>query len=326
MLLLAINHDAPSYPDQLLSPFSEQLLVECAIRWRVLPHLRQLIFADCILSRFCDSQSTHKILFPFLSRTLKKIFANLSRTSTLCSQSDLDHVLSLLVRSEDVFRGHFLANFSGSMSSSSPEEVIESFHILESIYSDSLFSKDIAPELPHVQSASPRETLLQLLLEAVNSRYKALEKSVINEAQLLSRVKVLAKAIRVETNNYVWRYPYPLLGNINVAEFATSIYWSLFVLEMENLRYSTEVTEGQYTIAEILELYQIVRLLRDTASQDRRATIDINEAFDVETCFEPFMMQWVRLTDMKVDDWAKESVLADKVALLCRGSRREWRG
>ena len=186
---------------------------------------------------------------------MKRAFGKLLRERTMSTAEDLDNLLHLLIRSEEFFRSHFLSNFSDSLSqaATSAEDVIESFEILERIYSDPLYQKNHASLSPTQKTPPPKETLVNLLITAINDRYKTLEQSISSETERdLSRVTYLAKAIRMEVNAYVWRYPDLLLGTINVAGFATSTYLNFFVLEMENLKLSPAMAEGDYTIAEML--------------------------------------------------------------------------
>lgn len=268
-----------------------------------------------MLNRFSHSDLGREIRFSALCRVMKRTFGKLLRERAASTSEDLDNLLHLLVKSEEFFRQHFLANFSDSLSpsASSAEDVIDSFEILERIYSDPLFQKH--PSEKTARGESPREILTDLLLQAINDRYKSMETEISSEeTRDLSRVVALAKTIRMEVNAYVWRYPDPLLGTISVAGFATSTYLNFFVLEMENLRHSPDMANGDYTIAEMLELYQIVRILKDLGSQEAIMAADI-AGFDVEVWFEPFVTKWLSLTDKKVDEWVGGSVSVDKVRL-----------
>ncbi|KAI9018368.1 hypothetical protein DFJ74DRAFT_219867 [Hyaloraphidium curvatum] len=318
LLVLAVNHDAPSYPEELLSPFSRQLLVECAVRWRISSHLRELTFADAMLSRFLTPDVGREIRFTVLCDTIKRTLDKLIRERSQSTSEDLYGLLHFLNRAEDFFRSHFLAHFSDSLSpsASSADDVIDSFEILERIYADPIFSGSTADDGAAVERGSVRDRLVDLLLEAINERYKSME-SEVAEGSLrdISRVAKLAKAIRMEVNAYVWRYPDPLLGSVSVSAFATASYLRHFVLEMENLRHSEQMADGNYTIAEMLELYQIVRILKDvgSAAADDPQAVHLIAGFDVEIWFEPFVSKWLHITDLKVDDWVGGSVAVDKL-------------
>jgi hypothetical protein len=320
LVALCVAHDSPSHPHDLLAGPSKQLLLEVGTRWRITPQFHSICFAEVMITRFIQSPADTRLpdVLNKLTTTIRRVEAQFKTMQT----SEVEAYLALLVRTEKTLRLHLLNHFGDALTTSGPntgaaQDVYGVMQVLALIYDNFVYQKSskitaqdlLQGKVPEIRMRSV-ETLTELLLEAINTRYNEMNDSIAGEdGREITRIIQLAKAIRKEINSYIWRFPEAVLCEIDVPALASKTYLKYFVLEMENTRHNPDMQKGNYTIAEMLELYQIVRVLRDFVGVDHGDSA--LASFDIEGWFEPFVGKWLSLTDTKLDEWVGSSVAMD---------------
>ncbi|KAJ3082666.1 hypothetical protein HK102_001525 [Quaeritorhiza haematococci] len=304
LLNKCLEHDLQNSGEELtLSKLSNQVLSECALRWRLPRHFRELAKLDIVVRNYINKTIPIDDVFPTF-----KVVRKLAEDSRSFRKVDTSYYVSILDSLQAVLH-KYLVHFADQLNHPSTAMYSNttmqlSTHILSEIWTDRAWSESNPSKMGKLEDQIREE-----LLEAMTARYQLLNNRVYTARveREIQKMTLLVKAINIEVNKYQQHYPDPILGSIYLKPIAAETCLKYFILEMENLRYGSLM--GDYEIREILELYQVVRLLYDMCEETQLAIV---KDFDVESWFAPFIRQWLNLTDQKWLEWVDSAVMQEK--------------
>ncbi|KAJ3168804.1 hypothetical protein HDU88_001131 [Geranomyces variabilis] len=285
-----------------LSKLSVALLSECAIRWKLPKEYKDIVHLDLLVTHYTTGVLIEDDLYPRF-----RAIAKASRGCDAWTSADRSYYVSVL----DALAGAVhakLRNFAAMLGwkEKTPDGCNSTLQLVALILSE--LRDDTAWCAQHPEMASPgklEELVREELLEAVNTRYRACSDRVAALPREIIRLATSVKAVNSDMASYRLYFRDPIFG-ISVPLIAAETCLKYFILEMENMRFSLQ---GDFDIAEMLDLYQAVKLLRDMCDESR---LQIVQTFDVENWFAPFISQWLTLTDQKWLEWARNAVNVEK--------------
>ncbi|KAJ3147705.1 hypothetical protein HDU86_007880 [Geranomyces michiganensis] len=286
-----------------LSKLSVALLSECAIRWKLPKEYKEIVHLDLLVTHYTTGVLIEDDLYPRF-----RAIAKASRGCDAWTVADRSYYVSVLDTLAAALH-HKLRNFAAMLGwkEKTPDGCNSTLQLVALILSDLREDAAWCSHHPEMAAAPGKldELVREELLEAVNARYRACSDRVAALPREIIRLTTSVKAVNSDMANYRLYFRDPIFG-ISVSLIAAETCLKYFILEMENMRFSLQ---GDFDIAEMLELYQAVKLLRDMCDESR---LQIVQAFDVESWFAPFISQWLTLTDQKWLEWARSAVSVEK--------------
>ncbi|KXS22372.1 hypothetical protein M427DRAFT_150672 [Gonapodya prolifera JEL478] len=330
---ICINRDAPTHPHTFLSNLTRNLVTECADRWQIPRIYRDLCFAENLL-KLLASREGHARLSDLFD-VLEPVVLAFERNRSNLSWAELSLYVHVMTIAETTLRKSFLGFFeivASSGDDSKQDEISSCANGLHWIYQDETlvaweslraasdvtsFSRSLARGLGEEGDGAVGR-IRDLALEAVMGRYKRVYEDAMSTSEKsetdIARLTRLVKAVRAEIQAYIIGFPELLDGTINVDELACSnILRKYIILEMGTLRDQLGVKGAEFSIAEMLELYQIIRMLKSQMGSptDSKDDQDDEMAFDIELWFAPFVSKWLDVTEAKTAEWVDAAVRND---------------
>ncbi|TPX63175.1 hypothetical protein SpCBS45565_g06816 [Spizellomyces sp. 'palustris'] len=296
LLEICLKHDlqSPAKQDNAisLSKLSVAVLSECSLRWRLSKEFKDIAILDVLVTYYRLGLLIEDDLFPRFNQISK-----MSTGVNMWRVADRHYYISVL-ESLNAALHDKLRQFAGMLGwkEKTPDGC------------NTTLRDDKAWQSEHPEWTEPgklEELVREELLEAINARYKACSALVSGLSREIIRLTTSVKAVNSDITNYRLYFREPIFG-LSIMLIAAETCLKYFILEMENMRFSLQ---GDFQIAEMLELYQVVKLLRDMCEESE---MPIVKNFDVESWFAPFISQWLTLTDQKWLEWVKSAVGVEK--------------
>ncbi|KAI8916950.1 hypothetical protein DFJ77DRAFT_488843 [Powellomyces hirtus] len=309
LLETCLKHDMQNASQQAgqqaafsLSKLSVALLSECGLRWKLPKEYKDIVLLDLLVTHYNSGTLIEDDLFPRFKSIVKS-----SRGVEAWTKQDRQYYVSVLDSLNTALHNklrHF-ANMLG-WKEKTPDGCNSTMQLIGLLLTE--LCDDQAWRTEHPEWTDPgrlEELVREELLEAINTRYRACSDLVSGIPREIIRLTTSVKAVNSDITNYRIYFRDPIF-NISVTLIAAETCLKYFILEMENMRFSLQ---GDFQIAEMLDLYQVVKLLRDMCDE---SLLPIVKNFDVESWFAPFISQWLTLTDQKWLEWAKSAVTVEK--------------
>ncbi|KAJ3007825.1 hypothetical protein HKX48_008913, partial [Thoreauomyces humboldtii] len=281
-----------------LSKLSVALLSECALRWKLAKEYKDIVLMDLLVTYYQSGTLIEDDLFSRFKSISKS-----SRDSASWRTRDREYYVSVLESLNTALHDkvRFFANMLG-WKEKTPDGCNSTMQLIGLLLAELRDDTAWAAEHPRAVEPGRLEDLVrEELLEAINRRYQSTSSLVSSIPREIIRLTTSVKAVNSDMTNYKLYFRDPIFG-ISVTLIAAETCLKYFILEMENMRFSLN---GDFQIAEMLDLYQVVKLLRDICDESQ---LPIVRNFDVESWFAPFISQWLTLTDQKWLEWAKSAV------------------
>ncbi|KAI9097090.1 hypothetical protein DFS34DRAFT_134893 [Phlyctochytrium arcticum] len=285
-----------------LSKLSVAILSECSFRWRLSKEFKEIAFLDALVTYYQLGHLIEDDVFPKLHQLTK-----ITGSFTQWRMADRDYYISVLDTLNRALHDKLrqFANMLG-WKEKTPDGCNSTMQLITLILTT--IREDRIWQDAHPEWASPgrlEEQVREELLEAINTRYRACSQMVADLPREIIRLTISVKAVNSDITNYRLYFREPIFG-MSIMLIAAETCLKYFILEMENMRFSLQ---GDYQIAEMLDLYQVVKLLRDMCEESE---LSIVKDFDVESWFAPFISQWLALTDQRWVEWVKSAVDIEK--------------
>ncbi|KAJ3393681.1 hypothetical protein HDU92_007581 [Lobulomyces angularis] len=311
LLAKCLDHDLSNQKKEIgLSKNSQQVLTECALRWRLGKVFREIALLDILIQRFHAKVLLLEDVYPQLTNVLKLCF-----DVTTLKKSDTVYYLTTLKGLKKSVRVYF-ASFSEDFKVLTPESAVFSDGTMQLAIK---VSRDIVNS-PVWQTQPDYQTIKQLnsdiydlLMESINSRYHHLNNRLSSQPREILRLTLLAKAINIEINKYAMYYPTKVLeeedgsGGYHLSLVTAETCFKYLILELNNMEYTINSTskDDEYAIKETLDLYQAVKLLHNICNENQML---ISRNFNVEQWFYPYIIKYLDMADQKISEWVKPAV------------------
>nr|CRX79212.1 hypothetical protein ls5931a1_00048 [Leucosporidium scottii] len=318
-------------PDQdvsltILSPVHEELLDDCATRWRVMRTVRAGTFLALI--------GQHYKLQGIPESCVGEALGGVERVAHEWSYwrwpwADRNYLFKTLSALFDNLLSRFFEVFQGVVDLPF-EDVVE---LLEIIYSNEVFREDIR------DLAITFQELQQGMRKFVAMAYeeKQIDVDSMERPHDLHPFLVMLDWIRAEAKAYDHQFPVKVMENIDVPAIFISIAGPWFVQHLDASRgallSAASQAEGAANDADLLELYRGVIELqkmhnafcpeyvlrsRQNGPADAILTLSTRReplVIDFSAWFEPYVRRWLATTDTKTMQWVQAAIKHDRVSI-----------
>ncbi|KAJ3282535.1 hypothetical protein HK104_010843 [Borealophlyctis nickersoniae] len=315
LLQTCLKHDIQSSTngEVALSKLSKSVLSECALRWRLTREFKEIALLDLLVTNYRLGAVLLGDLFPKFQAVTKW-----AMNAASFRQRDRQYYLSILEQLHEALMACILRFWDLASNSSDPAASNATMQLICLILQ--MINEDPTWAAEHPDQVGPgklEEAVKYKISLAVNERYCTSADVIARSVQRdVIRATLRVKNVNQQLNKYRLYFKDPLFGKFSIMLAAGTCLTKNFLLEMEKMQF---LKKGDFQLAEMLELYQVVRLLYDLCEESEltyaRPKDWVYQAvtnFDVESWFAPFIQQWLTVTDQKWIDWVKSAVDLEK--------------
>ena len=277
-----LEYNLRNSKENKLSKSCIQILAECAIRWGVCKRYRDISLLDVMIEKY----RAHFLALNDIQQQVSIVVKTCcdykinSKFTTIFAQTTLSKLFNLLSNNIiNFYRDNEITDV----------KIQTSIKIIESI-------------APLLEINNLNETLNEYISEGVNLRYMELNNQT-NDSVEITRLLNLTRAL----NNQVSKYGVVYSGlGLDVKLIAAEIFLKYLILELGNIN-----TGDDYTIKEVLDLYQSTKMLYQVCEAAKSSISMPPNDFNVENWFHPFIISYLELADLRCLEWVKPAVLVD---------------
>ncbi|EIN05310.1 hypothetical protein PUNSTDRAFT_92196 [Punctularia strigosozonata HHB-11173 SS5] len=308
--LEAMFSDAVNDDDEvslgILTPPHIELINECALRWRIGQPYRAACFLD-LVKQFYERNDVPLECIPEALQTIHKVMTEIELDKWPIQDSDyLAQVYGGLF---NIFLSALYHALDG-IPHLKASDVAPYLSILEHVRDSGLldrFEVDVGARIAEIQD-KVRE-LSQRVYEEKMQEFMA-QRGVNSALPLLLMTDEIEKNAKLLDK----RFPEPLLGQLDLVALYVEVQIPMYIsdLSQSGKRLSEGATNGPTPDVPIQDLFALYRRTKTMLSMLKAFCPNVEPHFDDGVFFEPYVRQWLVITDSKTAQWVKAAIEADK--------------
>ncbi|KAF9449075.1 hypothetical protein P691DRAFT_774923 [Macrolepiota fuliginosa MF-IS2] len=290
----------------ILSPPHLELITECALRWRIGTPYRAVCFLDLVRQFYernevpmeCIPEALHNVLKAMTDTSLEH-----------WAIPDIDYLASICGSLFNVFLSS-LYHAMDTLPNLKPSDINPYVVVLEQIRDSGMLDRadiDIPARMTDIQ-----ERARQVTAQRFEERMKELQAAPgVNRAlPLLLMTDEIEKAAKLLDK----RFPEPVFGHLDIVSLYVEIAIPYLTTEIQNSqkRLFESSMNGPTPDVPIQDIFALYRRAKTMVDMYNAFCTQGDLSFDLAGYFEPYVRQWLLITESKTEQWVEAAIAADK--------------